>query len=105
MHMYMDAYVRLWYCLTRWGVVAEIFCLCIDVRIHAYVYVCAYMRVYVHVHMYICVCMCVCVHVCIYMYIHARVGVHMHSCRRIWFRVYLYCSIPLLHECVSQVSF
>jgi len=34
MHMYMDAYVRLRYCLTRLDIVAEIFCLCIDVRVH-----------------------------------------------------------------------
>jgi len=45
MHMCMDAYVRLWYCLTRWGVVAEIFYLCIRVHMHACVYVCACMRV------------------------------------------------------------
>ena len=44
MHMHMDAYVRLWYCLTRLGVVARIFCLCI-VHMHAYVYVCACMCV------------------------------------------------------------
>jgi len=35
--------------------------------------------VYVYVYMYVCV------YVCIYIYIHARVGVHMHSCRRILF--------------------
>jgi len=35
------------------------------------------------------------------MYIHTRVGVHMHSCRRIF--VYLYCPISLLHACISQV--
>jgi len=45
MHMYMDAYVRLWYCLTRWGVVTKISYLCIRVHMHAYVYVCACMRV------------------------------------------------------------
>jgi len=83
MHMYMDTYVRLWYCLRRWGVVAEIFCLCIGVHIHAYVCVCACMRVCVHVHMFVHACMCVCVYVYIYMYIHTRVGVHMQSCRRI----------------------
>ena len=44
-HMHMDAYVRLWYSLTRWGVVAEIFYLGILVHRHAYVYVCACMRV------------------------------------------------------------
>jgi len=43
------------------------------------------MRVYVHVHMYVYVYMCICVYACIYMYIHARVGVHMHSCRRVLF--------------------
>ena len=37
------------------------------------------MYMYVYVYMYVCV------HVCIYIYIHARVGVHMHSCRRILF--------------------
>jgi len=84
MHMYMDTYVRLWYCLRRWGVVAEIFYLCIGVYIHAYVHVCACMRVCVHVHMYVHVCMCFCVNVCVWMYIHTRVGVHMHSCRRIF---------------------
>ena len=36
----MDAYVRLWNCLTRWGVVAEIFCLRIHMRVHVCVYVC-----------------------------------------------------------------
>ena len=45
MHMHVDAYVRLWYCLTRWGVIAKIFCLCIRVHMHAYVYVCACMCV------------------------------------------------------------
>ena len=50
---------------------------------------------YVHVYMYVCG------YVCIYIYIRARVGVHMHSCRRILF--YLYCPISLLHARVSQV--
>jgi len=35
--------------------------------------------------MYVYVYMYVCVYVCIYIYIRARVGVHMHSCRRIVF--------------------
>jgi len=39
----------------------------------------------VHVYMYVYVYMYVCVYVCIYIYIRARVGVHMHSCRRILF--------------------
>ena len=102
MHMYMDACVRLWYWFTRWGIVAEIFCLWINLHVHAYVYVCSCMRVYVHVHMYVFVYICFCVYVCIYIYIHTRVGVHMHSCRRIWF---ICCPIPLLHACASQVFF
>jgi len=93
MYMYMDAYVGLRYCLTHWGVVAEIFCLCIDVRVHVCVYVCACMRVYVHVHMYAYAYMCVCVYVCIYMYMHTRVSVHMHSCRHILFT----CTVPSLY--------
>ena len=45
----------------------------------------------VHVCVYRCMCICVCmficmsVHVFIYIYICARVGVHMHSCKRILF--------------------
>jgi len=52
---------------------------------YAYVNVCACMRVYVHVYMYVYVYMYVCVYVCIHIYMSARVGVHMHSCRRILF--------------------
>ena len=57
------------------------------------------MYMYAHVYMYVCV------YVCIYIYIRARVGVHMHSCRRIWFiytvqslyymRVYHRCFLTL----------
>jgi len=68
---------------------------------HAYVYVCACMRVYVHVYMCVCVCMYVCVYVCIYIYIHTRVGVHMQSCRHIWFICtvqVLYC-MRVYHRC------
>ena len=100
MHAYvygcdMDANVRLWYCLTRWlgGVVAEIFCLCIDVRVNVYVYACACMCAYVHLHMYVYAYMRVCVCVCIYMYMHTRVGVNMHSCRRIL----LFCTVQSLY--------
>jgi len=70
MHIYMNAYVRLWYCLTCRRVVAEIFCLCIGVHVHVCVYACACMRVYVHAHMYVYANMCVCVYVCIYMYMY-----------------------------------
>jgi len=37
------------------------------------------------VYMYVYVYVYVCVYVFIYIYIHTRVGVHMHSCRRILF--------------------
>jgi len=53
------------------------------------------------VYMYVYVYVYVCVYVFILIYMHARVGVHMHSCRRIF--VYLYCPISLLHARVSQV--
>jgi len=61
------------------------------------------------VYMYLYVYMYVCVYVCIYIYIHARVGVHMHSCRRILFvctvqslyymRMYHRCFLTLTSVC------
>jgi len=58
---------------------------------------------YVHVYMYVCV------YVCIYFYIRVRVGVHMHSCRRILFictvqslyymHVYHRCFLTLARVC------
>ena len=52
---------------------------------------------YVHVYMYFCV------YVCIYIYIRARVGVHMHSCRRILFTVQsLYYMRVYYSECEMQ---
>jgi len=101
MHMHIDAYMRLWYLLDA------LRCCCKDfLSAHtcAYACVCICLRMYVCiVHMYMCVYsyMYVCVYVCIYIYIRARVGVHMHSCRRIFFC--LYCPISLLHASVSQV--
>ena len=60
--------------------------------VYVFVHLCVYTRVYVYVYAYLCsVCvyvhvyMYVCVYVCIYIYSRARVGVHMHSCRRILF--------------------
>jgi len=43
----------------------------------------------------------VCVYVFIYIYIHARVGVHMHSCRRILFicTVQSLCYMCVYHRC------
>jgi len=70
--------------------------------------VCMYVCI-VHVYMYVYVYMYVCVYVCIYIYIRARVGVHMHSCRRILFictvqfvyymRVYHRCFLTLACVC------
>jgi len=73
-------------------------CICICVYIYACMCACAH----------VCICMYVCLlYVCIYMYIHTRVGVHLHSCRRILFictvqslyymRVYHRC---LFHACM-----
>ena len=79
-----------------------------------------------HAHVYVCACMCVlCMCICMYMYIcmsvymyaytfiYARVGVYMHSCRRILFtctvqslyymRVYHRCFLTL--ACVCVVGF
>ena len=79
---------------------------------------CAYACVCMCVCMYVCIgacvyaCTCiydVCVYVCIYIYIRARLGVHMHSCRRILFictvqslyymRVYHRCFLTLVCVC------
>jgi len=66
------------------------------------------------VYMYVYVYVFVCVHVCIYIYIHARVGVHMHSCRRILFvctvqslrymRVYHRCFLTPACVCVRGLE-
>ena len=73
---------------------------------HAYVYVCACMRVYVHVYMCVYVCMYVCVYVYICINIHTRVGVHMHSCRRILFifTVQLFCVETPLPVCYFSIG-
>jgi len=66
--------------------------------------------VYMYVHAY----MYVSVYVCIYIYIRARVGVHMHSCRRILFictvqslsymRMYHRCFLTLACVCVRGLE-
>jgi len=66
--------------------------------------------VYIYVYAY----MYVGVYVCIYIYIHARVGVHMHSCRRILFictvqslyymRVYHKCFLIPACVCVGGLE-
>ena len=58
--------------------------------------------------------MYVCVYVSIYIYIRARVGVHMHSCRRIliictvqslyYMRVYHGCFLTLAYVCVGGLK-
>ena len=64
--------------------------------------------------MYVYVYAYVCVYVFIHIYIHARVGVHMHSCRRILFictvqslyymRVYHRCFLTLACGCVGGLE-
>ena len=77
MHMYMDAYVRLWYCLTRWGVVAKIFYL-------SYVCICMRMYICVHVCAYRCMCICMYMYMCmsVYMYSFTFIYTHLytHAC-------------------------
>ena len=79
------------------------------------VHVCVYRCMcIVHVYMYVYVYMYVCVYVCTYSYIRARVGVHMHSCRRILFictvqslyymRVYHRCFLTLACVCVGGLK-
>ena len=79
-------------------------CVCICVCMYACIGAC----VYVYVNMYVCV------YVCIHIYIRARVGVHMHSCRRILFictvqslyymRVYHRCFLTLACVCVGGLE-
>jgi len=53
--------------------------------------------VYIYVYVYVYVC----VYVFIHIYIHARVGVHMHSCRRILFicTIQSLCYMRVYHRC------
>ena len=77
---------------------------------YACVCICVCMYVCIGACVYVCTCfMYVCVYVCIYIYVRARVGVHMHSCRRILFictvqslyymRVYHRCFLILACVC------
>ena len=66
------------------------------------------MSMYVYVYMYVCV------YVCLHIYVQARVGVHIHSCRRILFictvqslyymRVYPRCFFTLACVCVGGLE-
>jgi len=85
MHMYMDAYVRLWYCLTRWGVVAEIYCPCIAHDMYMHVYTC------VHVCVYMCMCICMCMYVCVSVYMCAYTCIYTHVWVYICTRVGAFC--------------
>ena len=100
--MYVDAYVRLWYCLTRWGVVTKIFYLYTRVHMHAYVYVCAFTRARAHV--CLCVCVCVCVCVCIYMYVRVCVCAYVFACVCVCVRVSIsVCGCLCVCVCVRGV--
>jgi len=58
------------------------------------------------VYMYIYVYVYVCVYVCIYIYIRARVGVYMHSCRRIFFvcTVQSFCYVRVYYRCFLTLA-
>ena len=66
------------------------------------------MHMCVHVCVYRCMCICmyiyaymyVCIYVCIHNHIRTRVGVHMHSCRRILF----ICTVQSLYYRDARVS-
>jgi len=89
---------------------------CICMRMHMCVHVCVYRCMCICMYMYICmsVYMYVCAYVYIYIYIRARVGVNMHTCRRIWFictvqslyymRVYHRCFLTLACVCMGEME-
>ena len=58
------------------------------------------MYMYVYVYLYVCV------YVFMHIYIHARVGVHMHSCRRILFicTVQSLCYMCMYHRCFLTLA-
>jgi len=66
------------------------------------------------VYMYVYIYVYICVYIFIHIYIHARVGVHMHSCRRILFictvqslcymRVYRRCFLTPACVCVGGLE-
>ena len=65
MHMHIDAYVRLWYCLTRWGVVTKISICAYIVSLS--ISASAFGRCHA----------CACVFVCICMHMHMCVGIYI----------------------------
>jgi len=88
MHMYMDAYVRLWYCSTRWAVVSQIFYLYICVHMHAYWYVC-------ELCVYRCMCICMYMYICMSVYIYARTFIYTRVWVYICTRVGAFCLFVL----------
>ena len=80
---------------------------------HAYVHVCMYACIGACVYVCICTYVCLCISTHIH-FIHARVGVHMHSCRRIVFictfqslyymRVYHRCFLTPACVCVRGLE-
>ena len=113
-HDCMDACMRLWYCLTRWGVVTGVFCLCMRVHMYAYVCVCAFVRVWVRVCVCVYVSMYFCVYVCMCVCVRAHVDVRMNLWRHILFictvqslyyvRVYHRCFLTLACVCVGGLE-
>ena len=102
MYMHKDAYVRLWYCLTRWSVVTKIY-------ICAYVCICMRMYMCVHVCVYRCMCICMYMYICmsVYMYeytfIYARVWVYI--CTRVGaFCLFVLSNLSTTCACITGVS-
>ena len=92
-YVYMCVYacICIWMRMCVYDIAWHVEALLLRFSICAYVCICMrlYMCVDVCVYMCMCICMymyiCMSVNVCIYIYMRARVGVHMHSCRRILF--------------------
>jgi len=88
--------------------------MCVHVCVYRCMCICIYMYICMSVYMYAYTFIYARVYVCIYIYIRARVGVHMHSCRRILFifsvqslyymRVYHRCFLTLPCVCVGGLE-
>jgi len=90
--MCVYACICIWMRMCVYDIAWLVEALLLRFSICAYVYI--FMRMYmcVHVCVYMCMCICMYMYICmsVYMYaykfyIRTRVGVHMHSCRRIFF--------------------
>ena len=90
-----------------WRVEASLlrFSVCVQMCVYMYVYMC------VHICVYMCTCICMYMHICVSVWMYAYTCI----CTRMWAYIcthvgascfgHLYCPIPLLHACVSQVFF